>query len=184
VAGGKTIYTIGHSTRPAMDFIALLQAAGVQLLADVRAYPASRRHPQFGREALTIALQARGIAYTWMGAALGGHREARADTPNTGLAPVWRGYADHTQTPRYRAGLAQLEEQALTQSTVIMCAERNPDDCHRNLISDSLVGHGWNVVHLIGAKERRVHQLHPAAQPGEDGLIYPGAGERQLGLEF
>lgn len=180
----KTFYTIGHSTRSAEDFIALLEAAGVQLLADVRAYPASRRHPQFGREALSAALQAHGIAYAWMGAALGGHRDAHADTPNTGLAPVWRGYADHMQSARYRAGLAQLEEQALTQTVAVMCAERDPNDCHRNLISDSLVDRAWKVMHLIGAEERRAHQLNPAARPSEGGLIYPGAGDRQLGLGF
>jgi uncharacterized protein (DUF488 family) len=180
----KTICTIGHSTRSAEEFIVLLEAAGIRLLADVRAYPASRRHPQFGREALTEALNARGIAYAWMGPALGGHREPRADTPNTGLAPAWRGYADHTQTPRYRAGLAQLEEQALTQPMVYMCAERDPDDCHRNLISDSLVHRGWTVTHIIGADEKRTHRLHPAARSANDGLIYPGAGEQQLGLGF
>lgn len=180
----KTIYTVGHSTRTADEFIALLESAGVRLLADVRAYPASRRHPQFGREALAAALQARGIAYAWMGAALGGHREAQADTPNTGLAPVWRGYADHMQTPRYRAGLAQLEEQALTQTVAYMCAERDPGDCHRNLISDSLTDRGWKVVHLIGADEKQEHRLNPAARTGEHGLIYPGAGERQMGLGF
>lgn len=180
--GTKTIHTIGHSTRSADEFITLLEAACVKLLADVRAYPASRRHPQFGREALADALKARGIGYTWLGAALGGHREARSDTPNTGLAPVWRGYADHTATPRYRAGIEQLEALAGAQGVACMCAERDPADCHRNLISDTLVNRGWNVTHLIGADERRAHRLNPAARPADGGLVYPGADQQQMGL--
>ena len=180
----KTIYSIGHSTRPAAEFIGLLAAAGVRVLADVRAYPASRRHPQFGRAALAASLEAHGIEYLWLGAALGGHREPRADTVNLALAPIWRGYADHTQTQAYRDGLAQLEQRALTQRVACMCAERDPDDCHRNLIADSLTSHGWKVTHLISAEEMREHLLHPAARQIADGLIYPGPSQQQLGLGF
>ena len=180
----KTIYTIGHSTRPAEEFISLLQSAGIRVLADVRAYPASRRHPQFGRAALAESLGAHGIEYIWLGAALGGHREPRADTVNTGLAPMWRGYADHTQTQAYRDGLAHLEERALTQPVAYMCAERDPADCHRNLISDSLTSRDWKVVHLIGAKEKREHRLHLAARESANGLIYPSPSQQQLGLGF
>ncbi|MDB5802692.1 MAG: hypothetical protein JWN73_14 [Betaproteobacteria bacterium] len=180
----KTIYTIGHSTRPVEEFIGLLEAAGVRVLADVRAYPASRRHPQFGRAALAESLGARGIDYLWLGAALGGHRDPLVDTVNTALAPMWRGYADHTQAQVYRDGLAQLEERALTQALAYMCAERDPGDCHRNLISDSLVSRGWKVTHLIGAEEKREHRLHPAARVSESGLIYPSLNQQQLGLGF
>jgi uncharacterized protein (DUF488 family) len=180
----KTIYTIGHSTRPAEEFIGLLEAAGIHVLADVRAYPASRRHPQFGRAALAESLGAHGIEYLWLGVALGGHQEPRADTVNIALAPMWRGYADHTQTRVYRDGLAQLEERALTHSVATMCAERDPGDCHRNLISDSLTSRGWKVVHLVGADEKREHRLHPAARGSANGLIYPGPSQQQLGLGF
>jgi uncharacterized protein (DUF488 family) len=180
----KTVYTIGHSTRSAQEFAGLLEAADIRVLADVRAYPASRRHPQFGRAALSESLGAHGIEYLWLGAALGGHREPRADTVNTGLAPMWRGYADHTQTQAYRDGLAQLEERALTQALAYMCAERDPDDCHRNLISDSLASRGWKVMHLVGADERYEHRLHPAASESAGGLIYPGPSQQQLGLGF
>jgi uncharacterized protein (DUF488 family) len=180
----KTIYTIGHSTRPVEELITLLEAAGVRTLADVRAYPASRRHPQFGRAALAESLGARGIDYLWLGGALGGHRDPRADTVNTALAPMWRGYADHTQSQAYRDSLAQLEEQALTHAVACMCAERNPDDCHRDLIADSLVNRGWKVMHLIGAEEKREHRLHPAARVSQNGLIYPSPNQQQLGLGF
>ena len=179
-----TLYTIGHSTRTTEEFIAVLEDAGVRLLADVRAYPASRRHPQFGREALAAALAAREIRYAWLGKALGGHRAARPDSPNTALAAAWRGYADHMQAARFKEGLAQLQEWALTGPVACMCAERNPDDCHRQFIADSLVSQGWKVTHLIGASEKREHQINTAARVTPQGLVYPDPGQQQLGLGF
>jgi uncharacterized protein (DUF488 family) len=180
----KTIYTIGHSTRSAEEFIALLQAAGVRVLADVRAYPASKRHPQFGREALEQALTSKGIAYRWLGAGLGGHRQARTDSPNTALAPGWRGYADHMASPRFAQPLGQLEECALTQPTAMMCAERNPGECHRQFIADQLASTGWKVTHIIGAHENREHQINALARGTDGHLTYPAPGDPQLGLAF
>jgi uncharacterized protein (DUF488 family) len=176
----KTIHTIGHSNRPLDDFIALLRGAGITRLADVRAAPASRRYPHFARAALGAALLDTGIAYHWLGAVLGGHRSPRPDSENTALAPVWRGYADHMQTAAYAAGLAELERHALKQPTAIMCAERNPADCHRNLISDSLIARSWCILHIIGANETRTHTPNPAARWADGGLSYPGG--QQLGL--
>lgn len=179
-----TIYTIGHSTRSAEEFIALLVGAGVRVLADVRAYPASRRHPQFGREALEQALTSHGIGYRWLGAGLGGHRQARTDSPNTALAPGWRGYADHMASPRFAQALGQLQECALTQPTAMMCAERSPDDCHRQFIADQLASNGWSITHLIGANENRAHQMNALARETGGHLTYPAASDAQLGLGF
>ena len=71
---GKQVHTIGHSNRSIDDFIAALEAHGIETLADVRSYPVSRRYPRFSREELTDALSARGIKYIWM-PRLGGKRE-------------------------------------------------------------------------------------------------------------
>lgn len=180
----QAIYTAGHSTRPLAEFIDLLRAAGITLLADVRAYPASRRHPHFSREPLAAALEAQGIAYTWLGRELGGHRSPRPDSPNTALAPAWRGYADHMATPLYAAGLAELALQAQTQTVCVMCAERNPCDCHRSFIADSFTSREWCVTHLIGANEKASHALNPAARVSNGGLRYPGTDQVQLGLGF
>jgi len=180
----KQIFTAGHSNRPLEEFLDLLEGAGIELLADVRAYPASRRHPHFGREPLSTALQGRGIGYLWLGRELGGHRTARPDSANTGLAPVWRGYADQMQTAGFARGIAELQVRAGTLRTVVMCAERNPDDCHRNLIADQLTALEWCVTHIIGANEQRLHSLHAAARVTEAGLSYPGTDQQQLGLGF
>ena len=180
----KQIFTAGHSNRPLEEFLDLLEGAGIELLADVRAYPASRRHPHFGREPLSTALQGRGIGYLWLGRELGGHRTARPDSPNTALAPVWRGYADQMQTAGFAQAIMELEVQALSRRTVVMCAERNPDDCHRNLIADRLTALEWCVTHIIGANESRQHTLHATARVTEAGLSYPGTDQQQLGLGF
>jgi uncharacterized protein (DUF488 family) len=105
----------------------------------VRAYPASRRHPQFSREALSRSLQEAGIEYVWEGKALGGMR---------------RSYADHMSSADFQSAAEAL---AKRQNACIMCAESDPADCHRAHISDWLVSNGQRVVHLLGDGKRREH---------------------------
>ena len=131
---------MGHGARSAVAFVFLLKESRIATLVDVRAYPASRRHPQFSRDALSAVLADAGIQYRWEGKALGGMRKG--------------GYAAHMETP-----LFQDAAQALIGSdrVCIMCAETNPADCHRSHISDWLVAHGERVVHLIQPGEQREH---------------------------
>jgi uncharacterized protein (DUF488 family) len=105
----------------------------------VRAYPASRRHPQFSKDALSATLLFAGIAYEWHGKALGGMRPS---------------YADHMQTEQFQTAAAAL---AAKDRVCMMCAERDPDDCHRLLIADWLVTHGSRVVHLLDPGKQRAH---------------------------
>jgi uncharacterized protein (DUF488 family) len=106
----------------------------------VRAYPASRRHPQFSREALAATLQASGIAYEWHGKALGGLRPS---------------YADHMETEEFQTAAAALATRP--DRVCIMCAETKPADCHRSFIADWLVAKGERVVHLLELDEKREH---------------------------
>ena len=97
----RKIWTIGHSTRSAEEFIALLRTSGIRGLADVRTIPQSRRHPHFAREALDARLSDEGIEYRHF-PALGGLRKPRADSPNGAWRnDAFRGYADHMQTPEF-----------------------------------------------------------------------------------
>src|SRR5438270_784802 len=123
-----TVYTIGHGNRTADDFIALVEAAGIECLVDVRAYPRSRRNPQFTRMALDPVLKAHGIQYVWEGAALGGMRRPHGDSPHATLDDAaHRGYADHMATAEFKAGLARLATVADSRATVFMCAETHPE---------------------------------------------------------
>jgi uncharacterized protein (DUF488 family) len=170
------IYSIGHSTRPLAELLALLRAHGVRQVVDVRRYPASRRHPQFARDALAAALAAAGIGYRHE-PDLGGRRAARLDSPNTAWRnPGFRGYADHMASAAFAAALARLIGVAHERPTAMLCAEAVPWRCHRRLIADALVARGEAVGHILGAGPVQRHVLSPHAVRGPRGeLRYPGS---------
>jgi len=169
------IFTIGHGARTAEELVAMLRDAGVKALVDVRRHPGSRRHPQFGQEALAAALASAGIEYGWL-PALGGRRGKR-DSAAPSRNPAWqvdafRHYADYMDTPAFAAGLADLLAQAAARPTAIMCAERHPSQCHRRLIADALTVRGHEVVHLLDPARREVHRLPPFARAEGDAVRY------------
>jgi uncharacterized protein (DUF488 family) len=173
-----TVFTIGHSTRPADEFVALLEEHAIRQLADVRRFPGSKRHPQFGREALAERLAQEGIGYHHLGA-LGGRRDARPDSPNRGWRNAsFRAYADYMATDDFRAALDRLIALADEAPTAVMCAEAVPWRCHRNLIADALVARGHDVLHIVARGEARPHTLHPLARVRDSGdLVYPAPEE-------
>jgi uncharacterized protein (DUF488 family) len=169
------VFTIGHSTRTGAELVALLRARGVQVLVDVRRYPVSRRHPQFGRDRLAAALGASGVTYVHE-PDLGGHREPRPGSPNTALRDAFRGYADHMATADFAAALERLESRARAATVAVMCAEADPLKCHRRLLSDVLAHRGWAVRHVLGPAAVRDHVPTAGTRVGPDGaLVYPAA---------
>lgn len=142
-----TVFTVGHSNHAAETFLALLQRHGVTLLADIRSRPASRFSPQFNRAALAANLEAAGIAYRWLGEGLGGKPRDPAMAGPDGHPD----YAKMAATPAFRAGIADLLTAAAMRPTAIMCAERDPQKCHRNqLVTPVLLAHGIAVQHILG----------------------------------
>ena len=121
-------------------------------MIDVRAFPVSRRHPQFSREALATTLHAAGIAYQWQGRALGGYRSVP--------------YREHMKTAPVRAAAAALAGRG--DAVCIMCAESNPAECHRSHIADWLVMQGHRVVHLLAPGRSVEHALHPQEELWRD----------------
>ncbi|MHB8526633.1 MAG: DUF488 domain-containing protein [Candidatus Acidiferrales bacterium] len=167
------ILTIGHSNRSLEEFLALLQAHGVQRLVDVRTVPRSRHNPQFNRDALPQTLRRARIAYTYL-AKLGGLRRARPDSPNTGWNNLsFRGFADYMQAPVFAAGIARLGELAQTKRCAIMCAEAVPWRCHRSLIADALTVRGHAVEHVMTPTRRNLHKLTPFARLRGKRITYP-----------
>jgi uncharacterized protein (DUF488 family) len=169
-------YTIGHSTRSAQELLALLDEADVQLVADVRAFPSSRRYPQFNQGALAAWLGEAGVQYVHL-PGLGGRRTPISRSPNGGWREsAFRGYADYMQTPEFARALGELEAAARELRTAIMCAEAVWWRCHRRLISDALVVRGWRVEHLGIGEARVVHELTEFALVGPGTAItYPPA---------
>ena len=152
-----TVWTIGHSTRPIDAFLELLTIHQVEAIADVRRFPGSRRHPQFGREALQQALAAGGFDYQWI-PRLGGRRSPRKDSTNTQWrSAAFRGYADYAETQDFAAGLAELLAVATAKRTAIMCAELLWWQCHHMLIADTLRARGVEVLHVLDAKPAQPH---------------------------
>ncbi len=169
------VLTVGHSTHPIEEFIALLKAHGVERIVDVRTIPRSRRHPQFEQETLRASLQAADIAYTHL-PALGGLRHARRDSPNTGWRNAsFRGYADYMQTAAYAEAIDELLAIAARQRIAVMCAEALPWRCHRSLIADTLAVRGIPVEHIMSKTHRQPHALTSFAHVKGHHITYPGA---------
>ena len=166
------IWSIGHGARPAEELVAVLREAAIRSLVDVRTAPGSRRHPQFGKDALAASLDAAGIGYRWE-QDLGGWRRPSPDSPHAALrSEQFRGYADYMETAAFAAALHQLEEEARTGPTAFMCAETLWWNCHRRMISDALTVAGWDVLHLLGPGKSEPHRLHPALRVDGDRLIH------------
>lgn len=169
------LYTIGHSTRTIEDLIGTLRAHQVQNLVDIRAFPMSRRLPQFNRESLEQTLPAAGIPYVWM-KALGGYRKKTLEeSPNLGLRnQSFRNYADYMLSPEFEHAMANLLALAEGSRTVYMCAERLYFRCHRMLISDWLVAHEREVLHIDAEGPVKPHTLTAEARIVDGRLIYRG----------
>ena len=173
------LYTIGHSNRTSEAVIALLRGAGVTRLCDVRAYPSSRRNPQFNAGPFADALAEAGIAYHHQ-EALGGRRGPQAlDVPSPN--DFWReeafqNYADYAMGAEFRGGLEALLAIAASGPTAIMCAEADWRQCHRQIIADYLLAAGHELCHIRGPGEDEPAVLSEAAKVQADGrLHYPAA---------
>lgn len=168
----ETLWTIGHSTRGIDEFIALLKANDIEVLADVRHFPGSRKYPQFNVEPLRNALRGAGIDYEPF-TELGGRRKVQPDSPNIAWRlPAFRGYADYMETDAFRAGIERLKALAHAKRTAIMCSEAVWWRCHRGLVSDVFKIHGTRVLHIMGPGEPREHPYTSAAHVVDGRLDY------------
>lgn len=170
---GGAIYTVGHSTMPIENFVALLRGYGIRRLVDIRTIPRSRHNPQFNSDELAVSLRDAGIDYTHL-AGLGGLRHSRKDSPNTGWRNTsFRGYADYMQTTEFDDALGELVRRAREERTAIMCAEAVPWRCHRSLVADALIVRDVPVVEIMSATNWRRHTLTSFARAEGTRLTYP-----------
>ncbi|MGD0148919.1 MAG: DUF488 domain-containing protein [Xanthobacteraceae bacterium] len=139
------LFSIGHSNIAAERFIALLRDAGVDAIADVRSTPFSRRFPWFSGKNLATTLAQHGMAYLAYGDALGG-RPRDAALYCDGVAD----YEAMARQPHFQSGLDRLLADAARSRVCLMCAEREPLDCHRCLlVARSLAERGLTVGHIL-----------------------------------
>jgi len=167
------IWTIGHSTRGIDEFISLLKENQIKLLADVRAFPGSKRYPQFNKDALAECLTAHEIRYEHF-PDLGGKRKSKPDSRNTAWRNAsFRGYADYMETEQFQKGIARLLDLAAEAGpTTIMCAEAVWWRCHRSLIADYLKARAMEVLHILGANKVEPHPYTSAARIVNGKLSY------------
>ena len=170
---GCRVLTVGHSTRPIEEFLALLSAHRATQLVDVRTVPRSRHNPQYNADALAAALATAGIGYVHA-PGLGGFRRPVAASPNAGWRNLsFRGYADYMQGPEFAENLFGLVELARHDRVVLMCAEAVPWRCHRSLIADALVVHGIATCEIASASRLQSHRLTPFARVQGLDISYP-----------
>jgi uncharacterized protein (DUF488 family) len=172
VSAPVTVFTVGHGARSLDMFLDLLARANISRLVDVRTAPGSRKHPHFGKDALSTTLRDKGIGYEWR-KELGGWRRARADSRHTAIrSPGFRGYADHMETEEFRTVRDWLIDTSALTPTAVMCAESLWWRCHRRMLADALVGAGCRVVHIMEGGRLDEHLLHPAARLEGDTPVY------------
>lgn len=175
----RPFFTIGHSTRTVAEIAALMQAAGADMIVDVRTIPRSRTNPQFNLDVMADSLAPWQIGYRHI-AALGGlrGRQSAGPSPNTAWRNrSFRNYADYALTERFREGLAQLIDLGRERTCAIMCAELLWWRCHRRIIADYLLTDGHDVRHILGLTDIKPATLTPGAEPTSGGLVYRAADE-------
>ena len=170
------IKTIGHSNHPIGRFVDLLKAGGVEAVVDVRSTPYSRRFPQFGRERLAQSLSAAGILYRYEGAALG-WRNPRTARATTTLA----------ERPDFKEALDRLVAGSADATLCLMCAEKEPLDCHRTvLVSRRLAERGAAIEHLLADGKHKPHAVleEELLEAGDDGApdLFTSAEDRSQRL--
>ncbi|MEE3751965.1 MULTISPECIES: DUF488 family protein [Mycobacterium] len=176
------VFTIGHSTREFDELLTMLRTNAITYLADVRSFPASRKYPQWNKDAIAEALPS-DIGYRWM-PKLGGRRHTPAGVSSRNGAwrvKAFRDYADYMHTPDFKEGLDELIELATGQRPAIMCSEAVPWRCHRRLITDALLVAGIEVMHIMSNTSTRPAVLNEHARLDDDGnLFYPPSPEDRV----
>ena len=173
----KPFFTIGHSTRPIEEFAALLKAAEIELVVDVRTVPRSRTNPQFNRDVLPASLAPHGVAYEHLpelGGLRGLQRNVSPDVNAFWDNASFHNYADYAMSAEFRSGLEKLRELGRATRSSVMCAEAVWWQCHRQLIADALVARGIEVRHIVSAAAPEPHKLTEFARVEGTRVAYPG----------
>lgn len=150
----ETVFTIGHSTQPVDRFIDLLKKHGITAVADVRSKPYSRMNPQFNREDLKKRLRDARIKYVFLGRELGARSEDQSCYCNGQVQ-----YDLLAKTDLFKEGIERVREGSVDYRIALMCAEKEPLDCHRTiLVARELADEGVQVVHILYSGQAEKHE--------------------------
>lgn len=176
----NTIYTIGHSTRPFDEFLAMLKSFNIKVLADIRRLPGSTKFPQYNQDELKTSLKEKGIEYIYL-EDLGGRRKPSKTTKNN----AWRNksfqaYADYMETETFRNGAEKLKMKANAKPTAMMCSEAVWWRCHRSMVSDYIKAQGWTVLHIMSESKATEHPYTSPAKVHGGKVSYESDDESQV----
>ena len=142
------LFTIGHSNHSAERFVNLLESVGIDEVVDVRSTPYSQWAPFANRENLEKLLSSLEIHYLYLGDSLGGHIP---DLQGNKKADRLKAYEEIRQMPAFQNGINRLIDELDRRRVCILCAEEDPESCHRRLlVGKSIIGQGIHVIHLRG----------------------------------
>lgn len=168
----QLIYTIGHSTHAIADFVLMLKSFNIEIVADIRSLPGSRKYPQFNKENLAISLSEAGIKYMHL-ADLGGRRKVKKDSKNTRWNnDSFKGYADYMETDGFDKAVENLTAIAIKNTTAFMCSEAVWWRCHRSMVSDFLKAKGWTVLHIMAIGKVQEHPYTSPARIVNGEVVY------------
>ena len=168
----KQIWTIVHSTHTSNELVAMLKSFDIQVLADIRRFPGSRKFPQFNKDNLEKMLPENGIEYLHF-EDLGGRRKPLPDSRNTAWRlDAFKGYADYMETENFKKAIKELEKVAEKKRVAFMCSEAVWWSCHRSLVSDYLKSKGWDVQHIMGVGKSQEHPYTKPARIENGKLVY------------
>jgi len=168
----KIIWTIGHSTRTFEELLEMLRSFKIEMVADIRSFPGSRKFPRFNKEILQHTFPENGIQYIHI-KKLGGRRKVNRDSKNTSWRVLaFRAYADYMETNEFKEGIEELEKIALQKRTAYMCSEAVWWRCHRSMVSDYLKANGWKVMHIMSIGKEEEHPFTAPARIVNGELTY------------
>jgi uncharacterized protein (DUF488 family) len=172
----ERIYTIGHGNKTFEDFIRILQHYEIEIVVDIRSFPASRRHAHFSGSYLERELFSFGMSYLWCRALGGFRKKGLGDrSPNLALkSDGFRNYADYMLSRSFEENVAILLKIVQKEMTCLLCAETLPFRCHRWILSDYLTAHGTEVIHLLDTRKCEVHKMSRWAAVRDGQVIYDG----------
>lgn len=157
----KTVYSVGYGNRKIDQFIDLLKTNRIKALIDIRTNPSSRFQPVYNRKALTEAMQIIGIDYVFLGLELGGKPKDKSLYTNDIVD-----YSKIKESKEYQNGISELIKYIESGiETCIMCAELDPNDCHRkNLVAETLHDHGIDTIHILKSGDLFWHSAYKNSQ--------------------
>lgn len=181
----ERVYTIGHGTKTFEEFIRILKHYGIEIVADVRSFPASRRHAHFSGAYLEGELPSVGMSYLWCRALGGVRKRGLGDrSPNMALKnESFRNYADYMLSRGFQESVALLLKIVQKNKVCLLCAETLPFRCHRWILSDYLTALGTEVVHLMDTRKCEVHKMSRWAVVRDGRVIYDKAETSSPGAE-